>query len=728
MHDAVPLDPLSGLPAAARGAAFADAARDMIASLSRAVQRATIYPPDHPAVRAATAPLLTTLARCMDRWGGIQIGVTRERLYVGPSPEETSPVESAWLSARLADRGVAALRLEPGVSAEGLDRTIGWIAKTVQPGDAVPTFDGVSVVPLDLGAARFRESPVESDRSPAAVAWRVMAAWLAGEDEAAAHVPADPAALAALVLDTIERNEGTGVAALETRLTSLHRDLEAVSDATRAELTSRLASFVAALAPELRRQLLAASPADRLEKLSLLGRLAGDLPPAATLDVIERLDFQPGEHVDAFVSLVLDVAGLAAQDANLARAFSRRCVEQGLPADLVFLDTAQARRVLQQVLSASPPPAAAVEPPVPSPAESPAARARGLASIDMRRHVNPAEVADVSAGTALVALHVLAATAAGDPTRPACAERVGRHLPQWFAAGNLDAVSMAADAVLAARADTATPEDPAAAFFSSPSTIGLVLDAIVAAEEQQLDSRLVTIARAGGRVMADRALVALSWRPDRALCARLGRLLGALDADDVRTSASALLRREPARARNLLGSLNAAGDVPVLADVGFTFLADEDPAVRLDAVRWLTAIRLSTVRFETALRRALEDGDPRVTSAAVEAAARRTPPVGLRALAAFIDAADSSAHEHAQQRAATVLARAGTPETRALLVSTLAGRGRRLDAPSRRVSRALTQALERLGGEQETAAARAWRRSPAGMLSRMMNDAAGDPA
>ena len=106
---------------------------------------------------------------------------------------------------------------------------------------------------------------------------------------------------------------------------------------------------------------------------------------------------------------------------------------------------------------------------------------------------------------------------------------------------------------------------------------------------------------------------------------------------------------------------------------------------------------------------------------AVAEAGRRVPLVGARTLATFIADRDAERFEQQQVRAVGVLAAARSSEARGQLMAVLAQRHSKLDAPSRRVSRVVADVLAN-GGPTEAAAAKAWRRSPAGLLSRVMGD------
>jgi hypothetical protein len=79
-----------------------------------------------------------------------------------------------------------------------------------------------------------------------------------------------------------------------------------------------------------------------------------------------------------------------------------------------------------------------------------------------------------------------------------------------------------------------------------------------------------------------------------------------------------------------------------------------------------------------------------------------------------------------QLRAVEILAEVGTREARDVLVKALASRRRALGAGARAVAREIAATLRRIGDEPSEAAVRAWRRSIAGLWSRLVRDK--DPA
>ena len=708
------------------------AARDLLARFARAIQRATIYPDGHPATRVATAPLVDTLNVLLRVFPQIIIGVTTERLFVGTTRDDAQPHESSWLSARLSALDIATVGFDRALSAEDVAGVVAWIARA---GDATssataepPTLTGCQVTKIDFSATRFRDAALDPDQcGREQVAWRTISRALLrdwGDEEAASHEAGE---LADLVLRDIDRQEGTGIGELTTRLVGLTRQLDALPDGVRGSIKGRLAELVAALSPELRGQLLTASPTQSPEKLEMLAELLDRLPRPLVLEVIEGLDLARGRTSHQFLSLMLKLTTVSAADARLAEALEGKCAAAGIPRDIVYVEAPRARLLLEELLTPRAGDVAGV-----NPIEYQDQLERMSVSesrpseyaIDPAHHLDPQDPSVLSAQLDRIAI-LLLNTGGEDVQDVACIERLRAQLPQHLENGDLQLIADAAVqfAALSAKAAPVVAERAAACleFFVEPPTVRAALRALLQGPEEPSPS-LVILARAGQSVFAEAALGLLSRASDPAIQQRVAAILPVLDFDVLRPAVLSVYRRQLDLARVLLPAMASSTGLPLVADVSYIFLADRDPAVRLEAYRLLFGSRLSAARMESVLRKALEDDAPRVVEFALEELQRLQVPVGARAIAHFIDAAMPSRFETQQRHAALVLAGFRTHEALHALVGVLADRHRRLDAPARRVSRAVAAALERSGHAEGLAAARAWRRSPAGILSRVVGD------
>ena len=208
---------------------------EALARLNRAVQRATIYPEGHPAIRSAVGPFLDSLRAVLDERPSLVIGISRDRLAVEGDPPTDRPSALSWLAQQLHGRGLAALTLHGVPTEDEATRFVLWLGRpettAVDPATD-PRFEGISYARLDYSLARFREgaaidgaAEAEAARSWVSVAGSLTEGWFAGE----ARPPSDdPEALGRELGAHIARNEGVGSAVLTSRVVALGGSLAAL--------------------------------------------------------------------------------------------------------------------------------------------------------------------------------------------------------------------------------------------------------------------------------------------------------------------------------------------------------------------------------------------------------------------------------------------------------------------------------------------------------------------
>ncbi len=705
-------------------AASARLALDLVRRFVRAIQRATIYPPGHPSIAPATAPFAQALQSLLATMPRVVVGVTSDRLLVGPSSDAAMACDVPWLSARLASRDISEIRFDAGVSSHGAERLVAWLAA----GDAAagaqqpPSIGGVQVTFLDFAGLRFKEGASTGDATDTAVvAWRNVTRRLAGDwFGTGGDAPLDPTDLARYVLHMVDQFEGAGLRHFDDRVSRISADLTALPPDARAAIKLRLAEFMSALSPELRAQILKASPSGDPGKLRLLGEMIDQLPRPDLLEVIRHLEFTRGGSTSQFISFMLKLSTVAAAHPPVAAALQDRFDAEGLPPDLVSAAPSVAERVLSELLARRDDDAEDVAPELYQERleQLSATSLPAVMRVDASRHVDPRKPEDMAGHVTQIALRIVATCGATEERR-ACLERLETQLPTLLAAGRFDLLAEAADAF-----SQASRGDAAQRFFAKPDTIRAVLGAVHEAGGEPPDA-LVTLARAGGSALAQALLEAITNLIDPRTPGPFHGLLEVLDPDTVRDALTRIYRTEPSVGRELLGAFAALGEVAGVAESARAFLADSDVNVRLDAYQLLFRSDLSPSRFESLLQRALADKDARVTDLALDRAAHATPLVGARALGAFIGAVPTPSTEPRQCRAVRLLAEAASRESIAVLTNLLAARHTSFHAASRRVSRVMADALATSSDATAVAAARAWQRSPAGLLSRVRGDSGG---
>ena len=718
-----------GTPQPAPAELPAAEARELVVRLSKALQRAAIYPEGHPSVLRSADPFLETLRSLLRVSPTVVVGITREAVFVGTDPQHVRPHAAPWLTARLSGQNIASLTFDDTLSVEEARRVLAWIAKgdTLAPDVAAPAFEGCEIACVDFSSARFRESRLaDVHLSPEELAWRAIACGLLGISKPdTVEVPTSPAELASWVRSAIEQLEGTGVQDVSDRLVSAGIRLDTLPDPVRASVKAKLSAFVSALSPELRGQVLTASPSDAPEKLALLTHVVDHLPSAQVVDVVRSLAFTRGSSTHQFMSLMLKLTGLSASDGGVADALEARLKQEGLAGNALAADQRQIVATLEELLRPRLGDVAGVNP------ESYQRRLETLSAssaepvahrYDASRHVDPGDGEAVAAQTGRIAIQLLRADASPGDT-PAFCERLRAQLPGYLAAHDFELLGDIALQLMALSPGEAPTGGAGAGavldFYSEPGTVDVVLEALLEGPPD-IPAPLMVLARAAGAGFVEALLRALQARPTTQAWTRAAALLPDLDFDVIRAAFARAYKLDPSHARGLLSLVHASSGLPVVVDVAPLFLADADPAVRLDAYRLLFACRLSPGRMDALLRKALEDDSAAVVRLALDDAERRSPGPRPETLARFLDA--DSPHPDLQRRAAAILGAQRTPESRDAMIGLLARRTRTLDGHARLVSRRLALALEALDDEGARRAARAWLWSPAGMLSRVMGD------
>lgn len=709
------------------------AVRDLLRSLSRAVQRATIYPPGHPSIGVATRPFVDALAGVLGDAPALLLTFTSEGILVGAQPADAQLQEASWLAGRLVARGVASIEFFGKVPSREAERLIDWLARADALGDGEepPAFEGCQISPVDYSRTSFRDTPMAEDRNPTvALAWHMVCRSLAGEWGVPSEgVVGSPAELARFVTQMLERQEGAGSAELVERFAGVDTHLSRLSDGTIAIVKQRLAEFLEALSPEFRDRLLSATPKDRGEKLLLLARLVDRLPRPLVVDLVGRLKFERGGSSHQFIALMTKLAAVAAGDETVAEALSGRCRPEGLPSDPASLAAPATQELLGQLLRPREGDLTGINPDSYQQqlealsTDRPARHHQDLAS---PCHGDPRGARAVAHQVARIALHLLRMRGRDDPSDAACVDRIRLDLPAALADGHLDLLAQAAASLQEAAGDTggtltARQAVTALEFFESPEfarEIGALLETT-----GEINGDLAVLARTGGVGVAKAAITRLVAQPEPAVRRRLVAAIGALDIRLVRSALADLCASTPSFSRAAVSALAASG-APVASQLAEVLVRDADPVVRATAFRLLFSGRHAPPG-DAVLARVLGDLDPRVVEVGIDEVERHQELADPKILTAFLDARRPAPVAPLQHRLVRLLARRRDAAARAVLIEVLGRRGRRFDQAGRRLSRTISVSLERSGGADAAAAVAAWRGSAAGLLSWLLRDVSG---
>jgi hypothetical protein len=704
--------------------------------LGHTVQRATIYPPHHPAVVQAVDTLYEHLRPLLQQ-ATVSLIVSRRRLLVAHGAGTPAELALPWFSARLHDRGVASLSLDAALDQAGTRTVVQWLA---QPGamtetDEVSPSPGARVTRFDYSRARFREEPTSLDTSTqteAELAWGAIANALAADwcvTRSADTGGVDPSELADEIRASMSAREGTGVSDLSARVISQAGRLSELPEAVRAVVRQKLASFVSRLAPELRGQLLTVVPNDNPDKLQLLAEIVDALPSHDMLEVMQSVDLNTSGAPRQFVTLMRKMVSLAASGSrDESSAPDTTHSRFGLPAHMLLQGDTELRNLLRQLFAHQASDATFVPASYQQHIEHLATHAGAGEALEFTTLDDASDAEHVSQQVNWLSLHLLRQA----PTLEGSASflrRLRDHAPRELDAGRLTNLGEVAGIIeqfveAAGRdlpAETARLADEYLTFCAEPPVVEAVLAAIEEGEGTA-DERLVTLLRVGHVGSASAVVARLQRLEGEPARQRLADVLARLPSPVFAEAVVPALDEAAGVARTVLAAV-ARIDRERGLELAQGLVAHGAAEVRLGALQLLFSVPVTSGRFDRLLRLALDDEDPRVVDFGVQRARERRPLAGVPAMTAFLSAARAPQLTPMQRQIVRLLREHASPDTRDALVSALAARTRVLDGPARQVSWVIQAALESFDDDEAVNAARAWRRSAAGLYGWLRGDA-----
>jgi len=709
---------------------------EALVRLNRAAQRASIYPPGHPAIPAAVQAFVESLDAALDERPVLLVGVAADRLVVeGVSLDERKGALS-WLTEQLRDRGLASFAIDRGVAAAELVRFVEWLARPLPTArnEATPevTFSGIALARIDYGKARFVDSPVAKVQDPARL-WESLAKSLtAGWYHDDRPLSDDPLALAQELSAQVLRNEGVGAASLLARIEATGAHLPNLTDSVRADIKRRLSAFVAGLTTDLRSQLLRVDEAASRQKVDLLGELIDDLPDTLVMEVLADMDLRGGPPPRHLLNLFNKLIGVAVQDPLSRELAEAKLQSLGLPAGLTDLEPSQIEGALREVFDAQ----ADYQNP-----EAYQARLEGLSRegpeatvrYESLHYRDPRDLPALHAHVSSVVLRLLIAA----PGLQEAADQVRRllaDLPRDTAAGRFELVferTTALTDILSRPDGVAEPvRTLAAEYLARTVEPGFVVALLRATEESSGPPRpgLVGLFRAAGVSGACVAFDRLAELPPGDAHERVSEMLFLLETDAF-NAAVARLRATGSPSLRALFALLRHPAAPLGPDLVLTFVANKDAKIRLEAFRLLLAGETGAGQFSRLLAKALADPDPEIVALGIERASGVGGPAAARAIADFLSAWLGGGGSPVLGRGATAaLASLSGPEGGEALRRLLLGRKTALGVAAVRRSMIVEAGLIRIGDDDAIAAVRSFRRSPAGWLSMLLPEDKETPA
>jgi hypothetical protein len=703
-----------------------DGILEALVRLNRAAQRASIYPPGHPAVPAAVKAFVESLGAALAGRPVLHVGVASDRLVVeGVSLDDRRPALS-WLTEQLRDRGLASFTIDRGVAEAELVRFVEFLARPVpagREGDLV-SFSGIALARIDYGKARFVDAPMAKTHDPARL-WETFASSLtAGWYFDDRPLPEDPEALARELSAHVLRNEGLGATSLLARIEATGAHLRHLPDAVRVALKRRLSAFVGGLTPDLRSQLLRVDKNTSRLKLEFLTEIMDGLPDTLVMEVLADIDLAGGPPPRHLLNMFNKLIGVAAIDPMSRELAEAKLQSLGLPPGLTALEPAQIESALREVFDAQ---GDYANP------EAYQERLEGLSRdgprdtrrYESRHYKSPHDPGEVRDHASSIVLRLLAAA----PDLPEAVEQVRRllaDLPADVLARRFDSIYERATTlreILSRPSGVAEGvREEAAKYLALSVEPSLVAALLATAEESSEPPHLgvVGLFRESGVLGACAAFDRLAEMPPGDGHERLSELLFLLEPDAF-NAAVARLRSIGSPSLLVLFSLLRHPGSPLGPDLVLTFLANKDDAIRLEAFRWLLAEDAAPGQFSRLLGKALADPDEEIVALGIERAAAVGGRSSAKALAGFLSAwLAGGLPPELGKKATLALAAFPGPEGRDVLKHLLLARKMAMSIAAVRRSMIVEAGLVRIADDEAVSAIRSFRRSPAGWVSMLL--------
>jgi hypothetical protein len=693
-------------------------ARSVLARLSRAVQRASIYPPGHPAVSHGLGPLVDTLAGLVAE-GTVSFAIGRTRILVASGTNPPSEHESPWLATRLFDKGISAMVVDEVLDAQEIARLVTWLARTADgPSADQPEIPGVRLSRFDGSRVRFQETdqPSSEPTPSSALAWHMLTASLAEWSGLSDADRQSPAALADRIREALLATEGTGITELSGRLVNLQDHLAELDRDSRDVAIRKLAVLVERLLPELRGSLLVVQTNDDPRKIELVHEMLDHLSGPVIHHIVENLGVERVPVPPAFDRFLRKLARLSLADPSLAETLDQRFASGGVPISLLAGSGTDWRKAFEDVPEDLDPGRfvpeqykARLEELIESPLEADAA----LAGAD------PTDPTDIDCHIGRIARLEAGRDAVNHDT-PVYLRYLRDMAPRDLVRRGLDSLAQTAELVarLSAREDltgeTRTLVGDTLDFFRTPANVESLLAAIADAPASLAGAASVLLS-SGGR---DSARVAVEWLKasgDVSARERVAAALGAIDPAVFREVVAPELQASRRVAESMAGAL-ASIEPSRAIDLALHLAGNAASEVRRKAFMWLLATPLTSSKLGLVMQRALDDIDPRVVEAGLEAARLRPSPGVTDALLKFIHRRGKVKLRPLQAHAVKILVASG-PDAVKGLAGALGQRRVMCSAKARRLSLCMAEALSRSSEPGAKAAARAWRTSLASVIS-----------
>ncbi len=489
-------------------------------------------------------------------------------------------------------------------------------------------------------------------------------------------------------------------------------------------IRARVGKFVSGLSPALRAEILRVDSGTSSRKMEFLTEVVDVLPSTTVVEVLGNLDSAGARVPHQFITLMNKLIHLSASNPALRTSLGDKLAQLGVPSTVLDARPEEARAVLSEVMQRRVDkdynPAhyqALLE-------DLSARRVEGSPTFTAGVYGDPRASDEVRAHLAEIALRLLVAQP-GAPEATGYVRCLDEDAPRALEAGRFEQVHDAASSLreLTAQSEALPAElrelsESYLAGFTKEERIERILCA-AAASPGPLPEHIIGLFRIAGReagFAAMQRLAALAEGGQAPEAERLRELMVRLDPDELNAVVARLRAEGWMALRPLFPVLQRLGGSRAV-DLALTFVGNEDPRIRTEALRVLLAADDRPGQAERYIERGLFDEAPSVIAFTLgQARARRSPEV-TALLGAFVSGEREARDDELRIRAISILGSFGTPAARDILVPLLAGRKVALFVAQVRIAQALEEALVKIGDEAAMAAVKKWRRSPARWIS-----------
>lgn len=299
-----------GVAASERATPPADTLVGALQGLYRAFQKRSMYPSGHPSVPEAIQSAAEKLRNALAGNQSLVIGVAHHLLLHGDERIGESSEQLRALALLLHELDVAAVEFHAGITAPELELLVDELVRARREEIRGPRLvealardelRNVRLCPIDYRALSFAEGALGTGEA-ATNPWEQLSRVLTDPTTYGAGAVLEQ--LADEVTDRIGMLEGAGVGGLRSEL---HRQVEAMDglpEDQRSLMRQRMAAFVNALNPELRRNLLQVSPHRPAESLELMSELADVVPASELIEALQNVNRVDGSAHEELLTLL----------------------------------------------------------------------------------------------------------------------------------------------------------------------------------------------------------------------------------------------------------------------------------------------------------------------------------------------------------------------------------------------------------------------------------------